>query len=158
MGGAGLIGSLSHLTNPFSVEGGVGGPLQYLPPLLCAHSFQWQRPPSPLPNPMSRSGVLAVGGCALVFCWFHSASFFGYIYQNNNLFLTNNIGTLAQSLRSTISPFRVEVHGSIPGPSNHFDGMTPHGCSRCCSLSLIISMMTKHLRGCVRSSAACSSQ
>jgi len=91
-------------------------------------------------------------------CWFHSASFFGYIYQNNTFFLTNNIGTLAQSLRSTNSPFRVEVHGSIPGPSNHFDGMTPHGCSRCCSLSLIISMMTKHLRGCVRSSAACSRQ
>ncbi len=60
MGGAGLIGSLSHLTSPFSMEGDVEGPLQYLPPLLCAHSFQWQR------LPMSRSGFLAVGGCALV--------------------------------------------------------------------------------------------
>ncbi len=47
MGGAGLIGSLPHLTTPFSVEGGVGGPIAIFTPLLCAYNFQWQRLPLP---------------------------------------------------------------------------------------------------------------
>ncbi len=63
MGGAGLIGSLPHLTTPFSVEGGVGGPIAiFTPPTL-----RLQLPMATPPFAAAKSYVsFWVSGCGWV--------------------------------------------------------------------------------------------